>query len=209
MRWLLGGAHHRRRVARPTGSSSSCRWVCGLAGWPISLFTHPATWRAPAPLERTPLPARSTANPRQRPPPRVGVGNGSPRPHHLDSAPLPPPHAPLHGHASVLPAGANTVSLAHDLVAVLGFRSPTCKYRVSRLPFPGQLPTMIYLEPNRSAKTALDSPSLAACVHVLGAQFFTKTNTVESHCLRLLLNILGRNGSGNYYYWLKTDRLKK
>jgi hypothetical protein len=30
---------------------------------------------------------------------------------------------------------------------------------------------MIYLEPNRSAKTALNSPSLAACVHVLCAQF--------------------------------------
>jgi hypothetical protein len=33
--------------------------------------------------------------------------------------------------------------------------------------------------------------------------------TVESHCLRFLLIILGRNGSGNYYFWLKTGRLKK
>ncbi len=33
--------------------------------------------------------------------------------------------------------------------------------------------------------------------------------TVESHCLRFLIIILGRNGSGNYYFWLKTDRLKK
>jgi hypothetical protein len=32
--------------------------------------------------------------------------------------------------------------------------------------------------------------------------------TVESHCLGFLLIILGNNGSGNYYFWLKTDRLK-
>jgi hypothetical protein len=36
-----------------------------------------------------------------------------------------------------------------------------------------------------------------------------KLITVESHCLRFLLIILGRNGSGNYYCWLKTDRLKR
>jgi hypothetical protein len=34
-------------------------------------------------------------------------------------------------------------------------------------------------------------------------------NTVESHCLRFLLIIVGRNGSGTYYFWLKTDRLIK
>ncbi len=33
--------------------------------------------------------------------------------------------------------------------------------------------------------------------------------TVVSDCLRFLLIILGRNGSGNDYFWLKTDRLKK
>jgi hypothetical protein len=33
--------------------------------------------------------------------------------------------------------------------------------------------------------------------------------TVVSDCLRFLLIILGRNGSGNDHFWLKTDRLKK
>jgi hypothetical protein len=36
----------------------------------------------------------------------------------------------------------------------------------------------------------------------------SSASNVESHCLRFLLIILGRNGSRNYYFWLKTDRLK-
>jgi hypothetical protein len=42
---------------------------------------------------------------RLRPPTCVGVGNPPRQPPNLDSAPLPPPPAPLHGHASTLPSG--------------------------------------------------------------------------------------------------------
>jgi hypothetical protein len=41
---------------------------------------------------------------------------------------------------------------------------------------------------------------------VSGFQVFRVT--VVSDCLRFLLIILGRNGSGNDSFWLKTDRLK-
>jgi hypothetical protein len=42
-------------------------------------------------------------------------------------------------------------------------------------------------------------------VQDIGGFYFT----VVSDCLRFLLIILGRNGSGNDYFWLKTDRLRK
>jgi hypothetical protein len=43
----------------------------------------------------------------------------------------------------------------------------------------------------------------------MGWAALLELHTVVSDCLRFLLIILGRNGSGNDYFWLKTDRLQK